>query len=520
MPMMKVQLSTLLALLVPPMALAAEGDVLWEDNFDAGALDTTYWSYDLGTSEFGWGNGELQEYTSSLDNVNVEDGLLKITAIRNDDGSGFTSGRVKTEDKMLFMYGRVEARIQVPNVADGLWPAFWTLGYNYADVGWPRSGEIDIMEIGQGLAITEGVVNSRIISGASWEHNEEWATYAGSLDTEYDFYTAFRNYTMDWTPERIATYVDGSKIWEMDITSAECTDCSEFHQPHFVLLNLGVGGGFTSVGGSGSSSAGASSSSSCGGSSSAGAVSSSSGSSGGCSYRTDVTATLPATMYVEYIKLYDNGYTELEVPVDNVFDPDEEDDGSVKVTFPTAMPSQTPSPPPYPTPMPTPPPTPQPVAGPTPQPTPAPSFAPVTFAPVTLIVDDPPTPVPTEVDVDIIDCRDAVVEASSKSGKSGKDGKDGRARGRGRRDRHRGRTRHLCETDIVDEGKSGKSGKSAKSTKSTGKDGAAATSTVTDSIVSRTSALSEGKDAGMSLWTRSPVLGVAGPLMFLLWNAL
>lgn len=328
-------LFVLLACLTTKGANAALGDVLWEDTFSSSSLKTENWSFDTGRGEDGWGNRELQSYTSDPQNVNVNDqGQMAITAIRNGDGSGFTSGRIKTKDKMEFLYGTLEASIKVPNVADGLWPAFWTLGYNFQEVDWPRSGEIDIMEIGQGLAINEGLVNRRVISGAHWEHEEAYATYAVGYDFDEDLYLQFRNYTMDWTPTLISTYVDGEKIWEMDISASVCTDCEEFHHPHYVLFNLAVGGYFTSIGGSGSSgSAGVSSSAGCVGSASAGLGSSSSG---GCGEpRTDVSAELPATMLVDYVRVIDNGYTRIETidppeppfsateapaPSDNVFD--------------------------------------------------------------------------------------------------------------------------------------------------------------------------------------------------------
>jgi beta-glucanase (GH16 family) len=326
------QLAFILTCLSAGKTLAAPGDVLWMDDFSSSPLNSAYWSYDTGTGVGGWGNQELQSYTSDTANVNVSDaGQLEITALRNSDGSGFTSGRIKTEGKMTFTYGTVEASIKVPNVADGLWPAFWTLGYNFQEVAWPRSGEIDIMEIGQGLAINQGVVNRRVVTGAHWENEEAYATYAIGYDGSEDLYLDFHNFTLDWTPSMMTTYVDGQKMWEMNITSEACTDCEEFHHPHFLLFNLGVGGFFTSTGGDGSSgSSGVSSSSGCAGSSSAGVGSSSSG---GCgSARTDVTATLPATMTVDYVKIVDNGFALVESstttppdngtePPDNIFDP-------------------------------------------------------------------------------------------------------------------------------------------------------------------------------------------------------
>lgn len=288
----------------------ASGGILWRDDFDGTQLNTNYWGYDLGGG--GWGNAELQTYTTGA--VSVSGGLLNIRAERINNG--FTSGRIKTDGKMMFQYGTVEARIKIPDSDAGLWPAFWTLGMNFNDVGWPRSGEIDIMEIGQGLAITEGVVNRRVISGAHWEFEENLAAYALWKTFNVDLNEDFHIYKLEWTPTSLSTYVDGVRVWEMDIDAANCVDCEEFQQPHFLVLNLAVGGYFTSTGGSGSSSSGGSSSSSS-------CSSSVSSSSSGCGEpRIDVSAPLPADMQVDWIQILDNGFTQV---------------------FPTPAPTQTPS---------------------------------------------------------------------------------------------------------------------------------------------------------------------------------
>eukprot|EP00980_Cylindrotheca_fusiformis_P008175 scaffold1729_cov117-Cylindrotheca_fusiformis.AAC.13 len=280
-------------------ASAAVGDVLWKDDFDGGSLNNNYWSYDLGGG--GWGNSELQTYTTGA--VSVSGGLLNIRADRT--SNGFTSGRIKSDGKVTFRYGTLEARIRIPDSDEGLWPAFWTLGENFSEVGWPNSGEIDIMEVGQGLAITEGVVNRRVISGAHWEFEDRLAAYALWKTFNVDLNKDFHTYKLEWTPTSLSTYVDNIKVWEMDIGSANCVDCEEFHQPHFMVLNLAVGGYFTSTGGSGSS--GSSSSSGC---SSSGSSSSSSGE--GCGEpRTDVTAPLPADMQVDWVQILDNGFSEV-----------------------------------------------------------------------------------------------------------------------------------------------------------------------------------------------------------------
>ena len=260
-------------------------DVLWSDEFDSGRVpDPAVWSYDRGNS--GWGNRELQDYTSSPDNVRVEDGHLVITAreIPWGDGTRLTSARIRTENKLTFRYGTAEARIRVPNLADGLWPAFWTLGNNFSEVGWPRCGEIDVMEMGSGGAIRDGVVNRRVGSTAHWDNAGTKGDYGRSYDAPADLTDDFHLFRMDWTPTTITTWLDDRMIWTMRIDLDTCAECSEFHEPHFLILNLAIGGNYT-----------------------------------GLLTPGQITAPMPAEMHVDYVRIYDNGYTELggsAAPVD------------------------------------------------------------------------------------------------------------------------------------------------------------------------------------------------------------
>lgn len=268
----------LLALLFTGTGSTAFGQVIWSDEFDNGtSLDSKVWSYDLGAG--GWGNQELQEYTSAPQNVRIENGNLVITVRETGaDGndSGFTSARVRTEDKLTFQYGTIEARIRIPDLADGLWPAFWTMGNNFSRVGWPYCGELDIMEMGSSSAITAGVINRRVGSTAHWVSQGDWTNYSQSLDVTSDLNDGFHIFKMDWTPSQITTYVDGKLIWTYHIEQGFCADCSEFHQPHFILLNLAVGGNYT-----------------------------------GLLDSSQITATTPAEMLIDYVRIYDNGFTKL-----------------------------------------------------------------------------------------------------------------------------------------------------------------------------------------------------------------
>jgi len=248
--------------------LSTSLDPIWSAEFDSGtAPDDDIWSYDLGDG--GWGNSELQTYTGDAANVRVEGGQLIITALKQ--GSNFTSARIKTEDKLTFKYGTLEARIQVPDLGNGLWPAMWALGHNFSSVGWPACTEIIAMEMGVEGAIDAGVVNRRITSAAHWECNNLHEEYGLTLDHPSDIDGSFHTYRMEWTPTAITTYIDNVQIWTMNIAGIP-----EFHEPHFLLLNLAVGGKHTGICDSGG-----------------------------------ITAPFPAEYRVDYIRIFDNGYTVL-----------------------------------------------------------------------------------------------------------------------------------------------------------------------------------------------------------------
>lgn len=268
--------SLLLILLFTGMGETAIAQMVWSDEFETGtALDSAVWSYDLGSS--GWGNQELQNYTNDPENVRLEDGNLVINIRSTGEGAAakFTSARVRTQDKLTFKYGRIEARIKMPNLADGLWPAFWTLGNNFSEVGWPRCGELDIVEMGSGAAINLDSVNRRVGSTAHW-NSGGYVGYGQILDLAADINDEYHIFSMDWTPEKVTTYIDGQQIWTMRIQQDQCASCDEFHKPHFVILNVAVGGTYTGLFGAGG-----------------------------------ITAEIPAEMLVDYVRIYDNGYTEL-----------------------------------------------------------------------------------------------------------------------------------------------------------------------------------------------------------------
>jgi beta-glucanase (GH16 family) len=212
--------------------------LVWSDEFsqpDGSSPDSTKWSYDIRAG--GWGNNELQYYTSRTNNVRIEDGNLVIEARQeNYFGSSYTSARLKTQGKASWAYGRIEARIKIPR-GQGIWPAFWALGTNCSSVGWPNCGEIDIMEnIGREPAMVHATVHGPGYSGG------------GAIGSPYSlpgiaaFADDFHNYALEWTTNRIKWFVDGAQYFSVNPASLPNGTTWVFTQPQFLLLNVAVGG--------------------------------------------------------------------------------------------------------------------------------------------------------------------------------------------------------------------------------------------------------------------------------------
>ena len=206
--------------------------LVWSDEFnDAGALNDANWTYDLGHGIDGWGNNELQNYTSEAENVRVEDGLLKLVAINNTPS---TSARVKTQGRFSQTYGRFEARIKVP-YGQGIWPAFWLLGNNIDTVGWPKCGEIDIMELkGQEPEIVNGSLHGPGNFGAN--------PITRSFSQEQVRFDAdFHVYAIEWGVDYIDYFVDDNVY--QHITPNDVGEWV-FNQPFFIVLNVAIGGNY------------------------------------------------------------------------------------------------------------------------------------------------------------------------------------------------------------------------------------------------------------------------------------
>jgi beta-glucanase (GH16 family) len=200
--------------------------------------DPTMWTYDVGGD--GWGNGQLEFNTDRVENVSLDgQGHLRIVAREESYmGNDYTSGRIKTQGLFEQKYGRFEARMKLPG-GQGLWPAFWLLGADVDEVGWPDTGEIDIMEFrGQDPELTIASLHGPGYSGAD-SISEDFTLPDGQVFTD-DFHV----FAVEWDPGRITFSVD-SEVYQA-VTSAEVSAEGDWVYNHefFVILNLAVGGFF------------------------------------------------------------------------------------------------------------------------------------------------------------------------------------------------------------------------------------------------------------------------------------
>ncbi len=212
--------------------------LIWADEFaqaDGSSPDTNKWVNEIGAG--GWGNSELQYYTSRTNNVRIEGGQLVIEALKEKmAGSSYTSARMKTLGKASWAGGRIEARMKIP-FGQGIWPAFWMLGTNIASTPWPKCGEIDIMEnIGREPTIVHGTVHGPGYSGAGGIGG------GYSLPSKAAFSADFHVYSIEWTTNQIKWFVDGQQYFNLTPASLPKGANWVFAQPQFILLNLAVGG--------------------------------------------------------------------------------------------------------------------------------------------------------------------------------------------------------------------------------------------------------------------------------------
>ena len=224
----------------PPVSATttpAPRKLVWADEFDgAGLPDSTRWGYDVGGN--GWGNNELQYYTARrAENARLENGKLIIEARKEAyQGKNYTSARLLTQQKITWTYGRFEAMAKLPKGV-GTWAAFWMLGKNISTAGWPRSGEIDIMEH---VGFDEGVVHGTIHSEA---YNHSKNTQKGNQTTVPDVTSAFHLYAIEWTANQIDFFIDDKLFYTVQKSALGSSEAQwPFNNPFFLILNVAVGG--------------------------------------------------------------------------------------------------------------------------------------------------------------------------------------------------------------------------------------------------------------------------------------
>lgn len=248
--------------------------LVWSDEFNGTTLNTNNWTAleGNGGNNPGWGNNELQYYTSNEENLKVAGGALQITARKSDmslkdEVSGatckYTSARLTTTQKQNFKYGKVEARIKLPAV-NGLWPAFWMMGDDEPQ-GWPFCGEIDILETWNTAQLTQGAFHWN--AGTTLNHKYTYRMrQAGGFGFENFDKTQYHVYGLEWDADTIIWSVDGFEYWTFDVAS-DPDKAQELTKHYYILLNMAVGGNLTQ------------------------------------GVAID-EASLPATMYVDYVRVY------------------------------------------------------------------------------------------------------------------------------------------------------------------------------------------------------------------------
>ncbi len=208
--------------------------LVWADEFNGTGVDPANWGYELGGG--GWGNHELETYNQA--SATVQNGELVITARKNSDGT-YTSARLKTQGKHSWTYGKIAARMRLPQ-GQGMWPAFWMLGDSVTTVGWPACGEIDIMEmIGGGEDRDDSIYGT-----LHWDAGGHAST--GSSRSELPdpqiFADDYHVFEIEWNTTDVIWKRDGVEYARSSVDIRMWPTMTEFHQSFFIILNLAIGG--------------------------------------------------------------------------------------------------------------------------------------------------------------------------------------------------------------------------------------------------------------------------------------
>lgn len=213
-------------------------ELVWSDEFNGDELDPSRWTAYVGDGcpgLCGFGNDELQYYSDRAENVKVEDGKLIITAIKDSLKSrAYSSAKLLTKDQKSWKYGRIEVKAKLPQ-GKGTWPAIWMLPDKNKYGGWPRSGEIDIMEhVGYNPGMIYGTVHT-----LSFNHMK--GTQKGDSTLVADFSESFHEYAIEWREDQIDWFIDGQPYHSFNNTGKNSDDWP-FDQSFHLILNLAVGG--------------------------------------------------------------------------------------------------------------------------------------------------------------------------------------------------------------------------------------------------------------------------------------
>ena len=216
----------------------------WSDEFsgpDGASPDSSKWTYDVGGN--GWGNNELEYYTNRTQNAQIKGGNLVITAQKEtytgSDGvtRNYTSARLKTQGLFSQANGRFEARIKIP-AGQGMWPAFWMLGNDITSNGWPKCGEIDIMEnVGKEPGINHGSLHGPSSTNATSDQTATITFPAGQKLSD-DFHV----YTVEWEPGTVRFYLDSNLYATFSAAQWPAGGTWVFDHRFFLILNVAVGG--------------------------------------------------------------------------------------------------------------------------------------------------------------------------------------------------------------------------------------------------------------------------------------
>lgn len=210
-----------------------EWKLVWKEEFNGDKVDDKKWTFEV--QKPGWVNNELQNYTNNRkENVRLENGSLILEARRdNFEGHEYSSGRIKTQGKAAWKYGKMEARIQLPGGL-GTWPAFWMMPENQSR-GWPACGEIDIMEE---VGFDQDMVHATTHTLAyNWANNNVKTASTPQAGVTSGFHT----YTLIWVQGKIEMYIDGRKYYTVT-DEGKGDDAWPFNKEFHIILNLAVGG--------------------------------------------------------------------------------------------------------------------------------------------------------------------------------------------------------------------------------------------------------------------------------------